>query len=201
MYVRYEKTHTGGRSSYRFAERCSLFGCNEGYIPWLLAKRTPSAQGEPYTWHIPVQEALDSTEYRGSALVIVLKPKQHKTNLSLYEVLDVWGYSASGWSPILLHLSGLFVDADPATINPNDFSVADGDREEPIYEFLYLDGTVSNGKLIGRWNAPPASPTNAALLWPETLRYFIDCIRSRTPEVLQPWPSNLPLQPTGSAGG
>ena len=201
MYTRYERIHTHGRSSYRFVEQCSLFGCNHGYIPWLLGKRTRSAQGEPYKWHIPVQLALDSTEYRGSTLVIDLKPKQQKTNLSLYEVLDVWGYSDSGWSPILLHLSGLFVDADPATIDRNDFSVADGDREEPIYEVLYLDGSVSKGKLTGRWNAPPASPTTAALLWPDTLRYFIDCIRKRTPEVLQSGPSDLPMQPTGSADG
>ena len=201
MYARYEKTQTEGRSSYRFAERCSLFGCNEGYIPWLLAKSTPTVQGEPYKWHIPIQSALDSTKYRDSTLVIDLKPKQQKTNLSLYELLDVWGYSDSGWSPILLHLRGLFVDADPATIDRNNFSVVDGDREQPIYEVLYLDGSVSKGKLIARWNAPPASPTNAALLWPDTLRYFIDCIRNRTPGVLQPWPSNPLMPPTGLAGG
>ena len=97
----------------------------------------------------------------------------------------VWGYSDSGWSPILLRLSGLFVDADPTTVNRNNFNIADSDREEPIHEILYLDGSVSNGKLSGRWNAPPASPTNAALLWPETLHYFIDCIRERTPEIFE----------------
>ncbi len=195
MYARYHKTRGDGRSSYRFAEQCSLFGCNKGYIPWLLGKRTPISQGEPYKWHIPIQAALDATEYRGSTLLIDLKPKQHKTNLSLYEVLDVWGHSASGWTPVLLCLSGLFVDADPTSIDRNDFSITDMDRDEPIYEFLYLDGSVSNGKLTGHWKAPPASPTNAALLWPCALRYFIDCIRERTPEVFQHEPPDLPVRP------
>jgi hypothetical protein len=180
MYARYQKTRTEGRTSYKFVEQCSLFGCNRGYLPRLLARQTPPSQGEPYKWHISVCAALADIGQRDSALVIDLKPKQQKTNLSLYEVLDAWGYSDAGWSPILLHLSGLFVDAAP-TIDRDDFTVADEARQEPIYEVLYLDGTISNGRLTGRWTAPPASPTNAALLWPDTIRYFIDCIRDRTP--------------------
>jgi hypothetical protein len=117
--------------------------------------------------------------------VIDLKPKQQKNNLSLYELLDVWGYSLNGWTPILLHVRGLFVDADPNSFNRNDFSSSESVVGTPIYEVLYLDGSVENGKLIGRWNAPPASPTNAALLWPETLKYFVQSIRERTPDVLK----------------
>ncbi len=194
MYARYQKRRSNGVTSYSFAEQCSLFGCNEGFIPWLLARQIPSSQGEPYKWHLPIQASLNGAEwngidYRGSTLIIDLKPKQNKTNLSLYEILDVWGYSYSGWSPILLHLSGLFVDADPTVINRNDFRVTDSERDEPIYEVLCLDGSVSNGKLTGRWNAPPASPTNAALLWPDKLRYFIECVRKRTPQVIAPGPA------------
>ena len=120
------------RNLYEFIkEKCHLFGCNEGFIPWLLKRQIPSSQGEPYKWHIPIQDALNETEYSGSTLVIDLKPKQNKTNLSLYELLDVWGYSDSGWTPILLHLSGLFVDADPKKIDRNKFAINDCDREEP----------------------------------------------------------------------
>jgi hypothetical protein len=185
MYARYTKSKAGWVTQYRFAERVCLFGRNNGFIPRLLERQTPSGQGEPYEWHIPLQKALGESRCPDSTLVIDLKPKQAKTNLSLYEIVDVWGYSAYGWTPILLHLRGLFVDADPATVNRNDFSVADSQRHEPIYEFLYLDGSVAYGKLIGRWNAPPASPTNAALLWPEALRYFCRCIRERSPDVFR----------------
>jgi hypothetical protein len=197
MYARYLKNQRDGFSSYRFVEECSLFGCNIGYIPKLLRKQTPVSQTEPYKWHILIEPALNAIECQGSTLVIDLKPKQKKTNLSLYEILDIWGYSDSGWTPILLHLSGLFVDKDPAPINRNEFTIPDLERDEPIYEFLHLDGSVANGKLTGRWNAPPASPTNAALLWPAALVYFIQCIRDRTPDVVEPVPSSMLMPPTG----
>ena len=189
MYARYARTRGDGKTVFRFVERCCLFGCNQGFIPWLLGKQLPALQDEPYRWHLSVPDSLNGAtwgdiDYTGSTLLIDLKPKQNKTNLSLYEVLDVWGYSSSGWTPILLHLSGLFVDADPRTIDRNHFEVPDADREEPIYEFLYLNGSVRGGKLIGNWNAPPASPTNAALLWPESLAYFFQSIRERTPAIL-----------------
>ena len=186
MYARYVKSRLSSSDTrYQFAEQVSLFGRNNGFIPWLLQLQIPTSQSEPYLWQLDVQKVLSGTkEYKGSTLVIDLKPKQHKTNVSLYEVMDVWGYSSSSWTPVLLHLNGLFVDADPASVNRNDFTISDSEIDGPIYEVLYLDGSVENGKIVGTWNAPPASPTNAALLWPETLNYFVQCIRERTPDIL-----------------
>lgn len=183
MYMRYLKKEQPDCSSYQFVEECSLFGCNNGFIPWLLSRRVSSSQGEPYKWHLPIQDSLNGAKWgeidcTGSTLIIDLKPKQNKKNLSLYELLDVWGYSDSGWSPILLHLSGLFVDENPSRVNRNQFVIHDDKPQEPIFEFMYLDGSVEGGQLVGRWNAPPASPTNAALLWPEPLAYFLTSIRS-----------------------
>jgi hypothetical protein len=183
---------------YRFIEECSLFGCNIGFIPRLLKRQIPHGQDEPFKWHLRVEDAMMGAMRVGkscsrSTLIIDLKPKQKRTNLSLYEVLDVWGYSSSGWTPILLHLRGLFVDIDPGTVNRNEFKIRDGDSDEPIYEFMYLEGTVQKGELNGRWTAPPASPTNAALLWPDALRFFFNCIRERTPNVLESSPQNNPM--------
>jgi len=141
-------------------------------------------QGEPHQWHLDVRSALTRAEQPDSTLVIDLKPKQRKTNLSLYEIKDVWGHSEADWTPILLHLRGLFVDADPGSFDRREFEIGDHERNDPIYEFLYLLGSVSEGKLTGKWIPPPASPTNGALLWPCALKYFVDCIRKRTPRVL-----------------
>jgi hypothetical protein len=176
MYMRYLKSRRDEKDHYSFAEKVCLFGCNEGFTPWLLLKQIARSQEEPYPWHINIANALNETEYSGSMLLIDLKPKQRKSNLALYEVEDVWGYSDSGWTPILLRLSGLFIDADPATVNRNEFCILDCEKIGPIYEFLYLAGSVSGGKLTGGWTAPPASPTNAALLFPDTLRYFLKCM-------------------------
>ena len=53
MYALYEKRKTGQKSEYRFKEQCSLFGCNEGYIPWLLGKqlsKQPQGDGDLAPW-------------------------------------------------------------------------------------------------------------------------------------------------------
>lgn len=99
--------------------------------------------------------------------------------------MNVWGYSDNGWTPILLRLNGLFIDHDPSLVDRNDFIRADDDIDGPIYEFLYLDGSVTDGKITGLWVPPPASPTNAALLWPDTLSYFFQCIRNKSPDVFE----------------
>lgn len=187
MYARYKKSRVDNNvTRYEFQEEVSLFGCNSGFIPWLLGLKLPQDQGEPYKWHVDVVAELGRhPDYPLNTLLINLKPKQNKTNLSLYEVMDVWGYSADGWSPILLRLNGLFVDENPSAVNRKDFVRKDNDIDGPIYEFLYLDGSIKDGKLSGLWVPPPASPTNAALLWPKTINYFFQCIRSRTPDVLR----------------
>lgn len=189
MYFLYRRTRLDEKSTrYKLDEKekeIHLFGCNEGFIPWLLRFKVPPHQNEPYLWHVDVLSDLDAQpDYRNGGLIIDLKPKQNKSNVSLYEVLDVWGWSEHDCTPILLRLNGLFVDQDPQTINREDFVRDDADVDGPIYEFLYLDGTVKNGTLDKSWAPPPASPTNAALLWPETLDYFFRCIRDRTPAVL-----------------
>ena len=185
MYALYRKSKGAGRASFEFIKKCSLFGCRQGLIPRLLGKRIPEGQNEPFTWHVPIEDALNETnECPESTLIIDLKPKQHKTNLSLYELIDVWGFSSHGWTPILLHLSGLFVDVDPKTVDRNAFAIENCERSGPIYEVLYLTGGIRNGSIEGKWVPPPASPTNAALLWPETLRFFVESIRQRTPDVL-----------------
>jgi len=185
MYAFYNKIIEADRSRFTFSKRISLFGCNVGLIPRLLREYILPDQGEPYPWHLSISKTLLESGYPNLTILIDLKPKQNKDNLSLYELMDVWGYSSSGWTPILLHLSGLFVDEDPSKYDRNDFWIEDSRRDEPIYEFLYIQGSVSNGKLSGSWTSPPVSPTNAALLWPSTLIYFIECIKKRTPDILK----------------
>jgi hypothetical protein len=188
MYSLYRRTRTENATKYELIEKSvSLFGCNEGYVPWLLWLKLKADDTEPFHWHVDVLSELDAQEdHRSRTLIIDLKPKQNKTNVSLYEVTDVWGVSDSGWTPLLLRLRALFVDGNPTDIDRDNFIRSDDEVDEPIYEFLYTVGSVKNGQLADKWVAPPASPTNAALLWPETLNYFVRCIRERDPGILDP---------------
>ena len=180
MYYLYQRTNVGKNSTrYQTKEKqVALFGRNEGFIPWLLAFKIPPEQSEPYSWHINVLSELDAQpETRSTSLVIDLSPNRPTTNF--YELLDVWGWSEDGWTPLLLRLNGLFVDDDPKIKQQPDFVRDAADIAGPIYEFVYVAGTVKNGKLDGRWMPP--GPLQAVVLWPEPLNYFSSPSVSRRP--------------------
>ncbi len=187
MFYRYLRSRVGTNATrYEFKEQVSLFGCDNGFIPWLLNLKLQPGQGEPCKWHVDVVSELGAcADYSNNTLLIDLKPKLNKTELSLYEVMDVWGYSEHGWSPILLRLNALFIEDDPSIFDRNSFLRKDDEIDGPIYEFMYLRGSVTDGKISGRWVTPPLSSTNAALLWPDSLNYFFKCIRATTPRVLE----------------
>jgi len=172
MYALYDKTQNNSETRYRFREVASLFGCNEGYVPWLLSKQLTAESSEPLSWHVNIQSSLEAVGQQHQTLVIDLKPNSKEPSLSLYEVLNVWGYSSSGWTPILFHLSGLFIDDDPKRFDKNDFVRSPADVDHPIFSMMYLRGTVKSGRLEGRWTPPGPSPTNSVLLWPEAFEYF-----------------------------
>lgn len=184
MYAVYYKETSEGYTRFRFQNRTHLFGCRSGLIPRSLLRKTGRDQNEPYRWHLSMKRVLPEDGSPRSAIVIDLKPKQADSNLSLYELRDVWGYSDSGWSPVLIHLNVLYSDADPSNIDRLDFRIQNREQRISVYEFLYLQGSISGGRLTGKWTAPPVSPTNAALLWPAALKYFVGCIRACTPDLL-----------------
>jgi hypothetical protein len=105
-------------------------------------------------------------------LIIDLTPKD-TLSVSLYEVTEAWGYSNVDWTPIMLHLRGLFIEHDRDGIDARRFERELEDIDDPIFSMMYLRGSVRNGKLAGRWTPPGPSSTNSVLLWPESLQYFV----------------------------
>ncbi|MBI5646612.1 MAG: hypothetical protein HY962_06740 [Ignavibacteriae bacterium] len=172
MYALYNKTGENGSIQYRFQEGISLFGCNKGYIPWLLANQLTAELSEPLSWHVNIENSLKAVGQDNQTLVIDLKPNSKLPNLSLYEVLDVWGYSGSGWTPILFHHGGLFIDEDPIRFDKNNFVRWSAEVDTPIFSMMYLRGTVKDGRLNGKWTPPVPSPTNSVLLWPGAFEFF-----------------------------
>ncbi len=172
MYALYDKTGNNGSSRYCFREQISLFGRNAGYVPWLLRQQLTDDLSQPLPWHVNIESSLRAVGQDSQTFIIDLKPNSREPNLSLYEVLNVWGYSDSGWTPILLHLRGLFIDEDPERFDRHDFTRRPGETDDPIFSMMYLRGTVTNGHLDGQWTPPGPSPTNSVLLWPDAFRYF-----------------------------
>jgi hypothetical protein len=174
-----------GQPYYTHVSDAHIFGCNSGAIPRILRLQLQLNQKmtEPIFWHVDLPAELPALYGPDARLVIDLKPN-NSSELALYELLDVWGHSESGWTPAMFRLRGLIVDGTKADLSDKQFIPHKDDFHKNIYSFVYFAGTIRQGALIGAWTAPRASPTNSALLWPETLRHFVKCIRTATPDVL-----------------
>jgi hypothetical protein len=174
MYALYQKEKQGTGFRYVFKGKTHLFGCNSGYICRLLRSNLTAEVSEPYPWHINVEASLAGIGQAGHTLIINLKPNSTRPNLSFYEIVDVWGYSSYGWTPILFYLRGLFIDDDPNLFDEKDFSRSPEELDDPIFSMSYVSGTIMNGKIHDKWVPPGPSPTNSVLLWPHVFSYFAE---------------------------
>jgi hypothetical protein len=174
MYAIYDKRPEGSGFRYVYKGRASLFGRISGYIPKMLKTILDAGTSYPYRWHINIENSIAKLGKQESTLIINLKPKTKRPNLSLYEVVDVWGYSGDFWTPIMFYLKGLFIDEKPEKYNEHNFVRYTDEIHDPIFSMTYLSGTVQGGDTIGKWTTPGPSPTNSVLLWPDTFKYFAE---------------------------
>jgi hypothetical protein len=179
MYVLYKKTLDGAITRYerlKHGFQVSLFGCNEGWIPWILRQTITKTDNQPLRWHLSESEISqvierDQSVPDGNALVIDLKPNQ-TSNLSLYEVVEAWGHSENDWTPVMLRLKGLFVDEKEGFDKARFTRTEEQIDKRPIFSMYYVRGTVKNGQICGTWNLTAPGSANSALLWAETMKYF-----------------------------
>src|SRR5580700_1758723 len=105
MFATFKKEAGLDRTTFRAGNKISLFGCNEGWIPWLLHEMMPQDQQEPFAWHVRIDEGLALPGVReqfpdAQAIVVDIKPAA-KDQFFACELLDVYGYSADEWTPML----------------------------------------------------------------------------------------------------
>jgi hypothetical protein len=132
---------------------------------WHLSERALLAQ------YLTGPEKANGQDYR---LMIDLKPKS-EDELLFFQILDVWGCSEPGWTPVMLKLCFLF-EAETAErvqevrkagifVSDVDFRCAEG----LVYEFLYL----KFGWKDGDWGWGTVGSVNGALLFPRHLKFFL----------------------------
>lgn len=153
---------------YNFRQVISLAG-SAGPLA-TFARATNPAKNVPFAWHAR-EEGLVA-HFGGQpakqAIVIDLKPRV-SGNVSLYRLLDVWGYSLASWTPLALRLQALFVDYQEP--NPHVFKnsfVDPGTDHALIGEFLYMQG----GVLSGKWTWGMVGRVNGALLWKDAFVFL-----------------------------
>lgn len=178
MFATFKKEIGRDRTTFRSGKKISLFGCNEGWIPWFLHLMMPRGQAEPYAWQVNICAGLALPDVRkefpdAEAIIVDIKPVA-KDQFFVCELLDVYGYSADEWTPMLWRMKVLDIGSQLNADHLQDFNALN--KGDIIYEFLYAMGSVDNGKLVGTWNPPKPSSTNGVLLWPAALSYFMKCI-------------------------
>ncbi len=182
-YLLYNRTHEDGNWRFTSKRQGFLYGCRVGIVANALREQGLAGKQEPWEWHIQASEAVQQLNAPGDVFVIDLKPNQRIKNkkFSFYELLDVWGYSANGWTSALLRLRGLLVDDYAPTRDCNDFTINPEKVEEPIFTFVYFSGSIENEKIKGKWLPTGPASSNAVLLWPEVAEYFADTIKAQLP--------------------
>lgn len=184
MYWLYERRRVPNGLEYTRGRRISLAGSRSGLICAQLRKSTPPSQSEPYEWQFETSDAVKLFGNPDDVVVVDLKPKSGEY-VTLFQLDAVYGYSCSGWTPIMLEMAGLLVD-EPLTDWNKEFFVIDEKEldDNTVYTFLYLTGTVMDGGLVGRWLYPGPSPTNSALLWRDAREYFISKMKRQENKTL-----------------
>ncbi|HHW04275.1 MAG TPA: hypothetical protein GXX35_16005 [Thermoanaerobacterales bacterium] len=177
MYYIYNVEKKDHICSYSFIDEIKLFGSVNGIIVKILQKIIPKNQNEEndgYKWKINMETDLPKIDLLKKAILIDLKPNA-ENNVSLYEIKNIFGHSKSGWTPMMFHLKALMVDEQGGWEQKKQFNINDMNLDN-IFTFHHVyDGSIKNGDIIGRWIPPRPSSTNSALLWEETMDYFIEC--------------------------
>ena len=120
-------------------------------------------------WHMSETQLLSRlTVTPDHAVLIDLKPTT-QGNVSLYRLTDVWGFSYRQWTPICLRLESLFIDEHIENVEAfkEEFQLR-SDGGVIAYEFLYLNGGVSEGN----WNWGMTGAVNSALLFRDAWEYL-----------------------------
>ena len=178
-YYLYKKQQTQNGWKYEYSNQdISLAGLYDKHcISSLLLNKIKRGMdrdhsNQPFGWNISINEELNEMGKGDHAIIIDLKPSSKELK-SFYELIDVCGYSADGWTPVMLHLQGLYTDEKCP--DENSFEKEEADIAKNIFTFLYLRGSVIKGEREGDWRWPGPSSTNSALLFQDAFEHFLKC--------------------------
>jgi hypothetical protein len=167
-FLLYSTLPKGHCTEFSHRRQISIAG-SAGPLASIQAKQNTEAKS-PYFWHASVEGILDeiSESVHENAIVIDLKPR-NKNSVSLFKLLDVWGFSYDDWTPLAVRLETLHAErpvSDPLVFKKSFDDC--GSNHAFAVEFLYLRGGVKTGT----WNWGAVGRVNGALLWPDAFNHF-----------------------------
>ena len=167
-FMLYDVATINGANQYTLLRTIPIAG-NTGPLAAIQHLKNPSADS-PFRWHATSSEivaALSGTSPT-QEIIIDLKPNIAK-NVSLFRLLDIWGFSYPDWTPLAVRLEALFGDLihdDPKQFKAC-FSDATADHSM-VGEFLYVQGGTAGGS----WSWGRVGSVNGALLWRDAFDYL-----------------------------
>jgi hypothetical protein len=167
-FMLYNKTPRADYNDYTFIQNIKIAG-NTGPLAKIQSRLNIDKSKESQ-WHASDEDVLREIGLtpENHAIIIDLKPNV-KGIVSLYKLLDVWGYSYPAWTPIAVRLEEFFSDREES--DPSEFKKTFSDKEAEhnlLGEFLYLQGGTNGGS----WNWGMVGRVNGALLWPSALKFL-----------------------------
>jgi hypothetical protein len=159
-FLLYNISGESGREQYTFQRGIRLDG-QSGPLATFARSLNPEKR-IPLKWHVSAKKIIQllGGSPNEQAIVFDLKPRA-MGKVSLYRLLDVWGFSYGNRTPLALRLRVLFADHKEA--NPFAFKnsfVDPGTDHSLVGEFLYVKGGVSEGT----WNWGKVGRVNGAFL-------------------------------------
>ena len=194
----YKRTGTKDGLEVFVRDRNIAFGGNKHGIVYNFLKardilsRTPAkpnyaeqSGGQPYIlWSSDINNMLKSTgrDPEQVRVLIDLKPKV-QNNVSLYEILKVWGVTHPNWTPLMLQLRPLFIDTkvtakSPETCKKQILVDPNANLDPPVFDFIYLRGGYEEGP----WSPAQLGFHSGVLWWPEAARFFTAELQSHLKE-------------------
>lgn len=107
MVYRVSDLPTG--TAFRYVRGLQIAGTRGPLCRFVTEDVAPA--NEPVGWHATEEAILAAAGEAETEQAIVIDLKPHvKGNVSMFRLLDVWGYSYPEWSPLAVRLESLFVD-------------------------------------------------------------------------------------------
>jgi hypothetical protein len=165
-FLLFDVTQTGVSKQYTLVRTVPIAG-KAG--PLAATQRSKNTKGvTPFPWHAPAAEIVAAIGGAPTQEILIdLKP--NATDVHLYRLLDVWGFSYEHWTPLGLVLEALFTGRTHNAPAHFKASFDDHDAERDIVgEFLYVQG----GTAGGTWSWGRVGSVNGVLLWRDAFDYL-----------------------------
>ena len=172
-FMLYNISGESGREQYAFNRGIQLAG-ESGPLAKYCRALNPEKR-IPLKWHVTSKKIIQILGGAPTEHAIVFDSKPGSTSrVSLYRLLDVWGFSYANWTPLAIRLRTLFADrkeANPFTFK-NSF-LDPGTEHSLVGEFLHVQGGVSEGA----WNWGKVGRAHGALLWSDAFDFLSTALK------------------------